>query len=328
MVSFNITNFQVLLISPKFFGYEYEIKKGLEQLGATVEWIQDRPYDSAFFLTILRLFPKVMLHFVAKHQIRKLQKLKGKVDIVFAVNPVTLTPVVMENIKILYPKARYILYLWDSINNRLHMKMILSFFQEKWCFDPETSKEYEMELRPLFYINVFKSSVRLKMKYNICFVGTAHSDRYDVLIKVLNNNQKIYDNIVVLYLKAKWLFWFYKIFKPAMWEATIEEFSFKPIASREVARYFHQSRVILDIEHPKQTGLTIRTLESIGSRTKLITTNRDVVNYDFYSKNNIAIIDRFNPVIDINFFKQEYEPLPESIYHKYSISGWLEEILI
>ena len=39
---------------------------------------------------------------------------------------------------------------------------------------------------------------------------------------------------------------------------------------------------VLDIEHPKQVGLTMRTFEVLASGRKLITTNRSIINHEFY----------------------------------------------
>jgi hypothetical protein len=87
-----------------------------------------------------------------------------------------------------------------------------------------------------------------------------------------------------------------------------------------------RSRVILDIQHPAQEGLTMRTIEMIGAGKKLLTTNREVISYDFYDSHNMQYIDRNNPVIDKSFFKTDYRTIDSRIYDKYSIRGWLREV--
>ena len=83
----------------------------------------------------------------------------------------------------------------------------------------------------------------------------------------------------------------------------------------------------MDVENAGQHGLTMRSIEMVGLQKKLITTNRDIVNYDFYHPDNILILDRENPVADRNFFEKPYKVLEEEIYRKYSLSSWLTEIL-
>ena len=50
---------------------------------------------------------------------------------------------------------------------------------------------------------------------------------------------------------------------------------------------FSDSRCILDAPQAGQVGLTIRTIECLGAKRKLVTTNSDIKNYDFYNENNI-----------------------------------------
>jgi hypothetical protein len=66
----------------------------------------------------------------------------------------------------------------------------------------------------------------------------------------------------------------------------------------------------------------------LGKEIKLITTNAKIKEYDFYNSANILIIDRTNPVIDENFINAPYQSLPDELYYKYSIDGWLEDIFL
>jgi hypothetical protein len=59
---------------------------------------------------------------------------------------------------------------------------------------------------------------------------------------------------------------------------------------------------------------------------KLITTNPDIINYDFYNPNNIQVIDGENIRFDAKFFNVPYEPIPEMIYNKYTLSDWVDVV--
>ena len=63
--------------------------------------------------------------------------------------------------------------------------------------------------------------------------------------------------------------------------------SFKSLSSNEIVSYYDRSNIVLDISHPGQSGLTMRTFETIGAGKKLITTNADIKNYPFYNPENI-----------------------------------------
>jgi hypothetical protein len=92
-------------------------------------------------------------------------------------------------------------------------------------------------------------------------------------------------------------------------------------------KIYADSRCVIDIENKGQHGLTMRTIELLGLKRKLITTNKDIVNYDFYNENNILIIDRKNPVIDESFFEKPYVMLSDEMYEKYSLKSWIMEVL-
>lgn len=67
----------------------------------------------------------------------------------------------------------------------------------------------------------------------------------------------------------------------------------------------------------------MRTIETLGSKKKLITTNTEIENYDFYIPNNICIINRDNPEISESLLRSVYEDLDGELYFKYSLSGWI-----
>lgn len=70
----------------------------------------------------------------------------------------------------------------------------------------------------------------------------------------------------------------------------------------------------------------MRTIEMLGGKKKLLTTNIEIMKYDFYNTDNILLLDRNNPKINVDFFGKEYKNLTDDIYKKYSINQWLKTI--
>ena len=95
---------------------------------------------------------------------------------------------------------------------------------------------------------------------------------------------------------------------------------------REVFDTILNSRILIDIHHPGQEGLTMRAIESLGAKRKLLTTNDKIKNYDFYNTKNIHIFDINSIDIDNIFFNSGYEEISNNIYKKYSIDSWLSVI--
>ena len=87
-----------------------------------------------------------------------------------------------------------------------------------------------------------------------------------------------------------------------------------------------ESRIIIDVQMAKQNGLTIRTFEALGFNKKLVTTNKNILEYDFYDPQNIYVYDgKFD--FDNVFFTKPYKPLPKELKEKYSLSSFLDTLL-
>ena len=106
----------------------------------------------------------------------------------------------------------------------------------------------------------------------------------------------------------------------------VKNISFKPKSSKELSEIVSESKVILDVNDIKQQGLTIRTLETLLAGKKIITTNADIINYDFYNPENVCVIDREHIQIPKNFFEKKYVPIEYKILKKYTAEGWVRDV--
>jgi hypothetical protein len=70
----------------------------------------------------------------------------------------------------------------------------------------------------------------------------------------------------------------------------------------------------------------MRTIEALGSRRKMVTTNATLRDYDFYNPINIRIIDRKMPSLDQEFLRTPYQAVPEEIRRKYSLANWVRDV--
>jgi hypothetical protein len=319
-------NKKILLISPNFFNYEIEIEGELKSQGAYVKRLPDRPFASPLIKALTRYARFLMLPlFDFFYQ----QAIKSDIiyDIVFVIQGEGLSINTLKNIRKRNPRALMVLYMWDSFKNKKSLITHIDCFDKVFTFDPDDAKKFKLNFKPLFFV---RQSIMLSQKniYDISFVGTMHSDRFfiaNTLQKTLKPNKKFF---FYFYLQAPWMFWFHKFFNSKFAFAQRESFSTKSMKRSDVTKLFRKSFSILDIEHPNQKGLTMRTFECLGLKRKLITTNINIKNYDFYSSNNIYILDRKNiKPIPETFFKKPYRPLKKGLYEKYSLRAWLGDIL-
>lgn len=223
-----------------------------------------------------------------------------------------------------HSEARKILYLWDDVARLQNFSEIYKYFDHIYSFDPNDCKEYGFEFLPLFYCRPYDYQGELK-EYDISVSGFLHSDRLDIIQAVLTQFP---------YEQYKWN----ALIKTTRAHVIMEKIhrrlpirtpfyiSYKLNSMKENANILKASKTVIDIPHPSQKGLSIRTFEALAAHTKIITTNKEVVNYDFYNPDNILLIDRKNPVVDPDFIVSPYRDVDPDIINKYSLDVWVRKI--
>lgn len=323
----DLKNKKIVIFTPGFFNYDNEICNELVNRGADVFHYNERGNPNNMQKFLIR-----KIYFLEKSRIKKyyekvIEEINNrKIDFFLFVNPEAVNYQIIIEMKKAFPKASFILYMWDSIKNKRRTIKILPLFHKCFSFDEKDTFNCNLlTFRPLFFIKQFDNSfINDTNDYDFTFIGTVHSDRYRVLrkIKERKESKKIF---YYCYFQSKLLYIYNRIFNPIFYGSKISDFKFDCVDNNDLLRVLKSSRVIIDIHHPNQSGLTMRTIESVGLRKKLITTNACVKKYDFFNK-NILVIDRENPIIPDSFLDQSYELLNNKIYYKYSISGWVDDI--
>ncbi len=320
---------KVLFICPRFFGYEQEIELELIRLGAQVDFYDERPFTSSIAKIFNRLNFKSVLHkqIHGYYSYILQQATKVNYDYLFVVAPETITADFLINFKSKNHKVKTILYLWDSIKNKKNALVLVEHFDKVVTFDKNDSIiNRKITFLPLFYIEAYGKycNPRHEISYDLAFIGTAHSGRYNLVSKIIKDiAAENMHNFIFFFSPSKLLFVLKKILTNELNGISIKDISFRPMASKDVINILGDAHVVIDIEHPNQNGLTMRTIEMLGMQKKIITTNKNVIEYDFYDPINILIIDRKDPSIDVSFLRSEYQPVDTKIREKYSLSSWL-----
>jgi hypothetical protein len=321
---------KILFFSANFFGYQEEISAKLRFLGAEVDPFDERPKNSFLYKALIRLDKRLLKKRLDEYYENIISQCENKeYDFVFFLKAEAITQSKLRKLRKTQPNAIFILYMWDSIDNCPSVQNLFDLFDKIYSFDFTDVKAHSKLLfRPLFYLDDYsKLKNPDRNKHEISFIGTGHSDRYLIVSKIrrfcIENN---FSHYFFVYLQDPKIYYARKLFSRSFKFAKKSDFSFIPLKKNDILKIIEESNCVLDIERPIQRGLTMRTIEVLGARKKLITTNKDIVNYDFFNKNNILVIDRDQPVIDIHFIRGEYQDLPDDIYQKYSIGNWLIEV--
>lgn len=85
-----------------------------------------------------------------------------------------------------------------------------------------------------------------------------------------------------------------------------------------------KTRCIIEIVQQGQTGITLRPLEALACRKKLLTTNKSIKQFDFYSSNNIFIVGEDDYSRLEEFMTTPISQIDETVLDKYNIQNWVK----
>lgn len=327
----NLKGEKILFFCQYFFGYEEKIAEKYRELGAEVELYDEMSVKKTIERAFLKVLPGIFTRKTEKYYADILREVKNReYNYILFIDCEMPTERILKAFRKVFPKTKFCLHLWDSIKNLKGVEKKLCYFDYITSFDRSDVKNYsQIKFRPLFFCDEFRAGFQAPFyDYDLCFIGTIHSDRYKV-IKALFDQAKQYGLKIYCYpyLQSRFIFYYYKMTKREFRGTRIDDFEFEKKSSADIADIVSRSKVVADVQHPGQTGLTMRTLEMVGMKKKLITTNQDIVNYDFYSSNNIMVINRNNVKCQKEFFKTEYKEISKKTYEYYSIARWCMDVL-
>jgi hypothetical protein len=202
----------------------------------------------------------------------------------------------------------------DSITRCPKIKKVLSSFDEVYSFEKDDCNKFNLKFITN-WIYPIQNRENKKEKYQV-FNISSRDKRLPVISKIGSILKKLNITYRLIIFDKK-----NKIKDPNI------EYTAIQIPLAEVNDYIHNAQVLLDINRIGQKGLTFRVFESLELEKKLITTNADIKNYDFYNPNNILIIDEKKPNIPLEFFSNEYRKIPEDILKNYTLEAWINQII-
>ncbi|AOC93289.1 hypothetical protein BB050_00133 [Flavobacterium anhuiense] len=312
---------KITIISHDNWGYNQNIVKALQKRGHIVNHIDFNTFKYKypnFSYRIYNFFLKVFFKKNIKH-IHFGTEINNRLEAFGQIQDIILTIKgdFIDSKKILdfkkYTK-KSIAFFNDNIKRCPKIVSTISNFDEVYTFEKEDALKYNLKFITNFIYNESKLNTEGVFKYDV-FNISSRDNRFRTICKIAKE------------LKAKEISFKFIIHdkKNKLKDPNIE-FIPESIQVDLVNKLVNDSKLLLDIHRKEQNGLSFRVFESLGLQKKLITTNHNIVQYDFYNPKNILIIDEKNINFDIDFFRSSYEPIPDDIYKKYTIENWVETV--
>ncbi len=341
----------ILIIMPKFYAYQVKMRDDLVARGANPHFYDEEPEKTKFLIlkNIEHIFKKkdVFEKFNRKLVDKIIAEMPaGGYDYLLVIRGNVLTEKTIHDIKLhcLKAGAKSIYYSWDSFANMRHHGELGRSFDWRGTFDSIDAANSDMgyELLPLFYSDEFdgdKIDNPPEYKYDYVSVSAYFPFRYryfEAFAKA-NPDKKL---CLKIYLDPK-VYRGKKLKSPGLVRNLDTDIvSFEPFAPDTIRDMCRNSKAVLDLAHEKQQGLTMRTMETLGIRRKLVTNNVYLKDYEFYNENNAVILEDLAAKADEAEKTGDYSAfvLPgndwldapyaanETIRKKYSIHAWIDNL--
>lgn len=311
---------KIIIISWDNLGYISLIEKEIIAQGHEVNHIKMNELQyiyPSFGHKILNAFTKTLFDYNLKREIlakrinKKLLELPNY-DLILVVSADWLPVKFISSLK--RKTSKLIGWFYDAAANYPRIPNMISSFDKAYTFEKADADKFNIEFLPNF--NPYNTPLsKNEFKHYIFHISSERKNRENLLTQIakqLNEYAIPYDIRLISNNKTdnQWI-----------------QISNRKIPLSMVYQMLQKATIQIDIQRERQKGLSFRVFESIGLGQKLITTNEDIKNYDFYDPNNILIINPENIQIPREFLETDYKPLSKEVYEKYTLRNWVKKIL-
>tara|TARA_B110000046_G_scaffold31558_1_gene33584 strand:- start:1404 stop:2351 length:948 start_codon:yes stop_codon:yes gene_type:complete len=308
---------KIVIVGPPSFGYLTKINEALTSFSdveSTIILIDKSSFKYKNLLhRLLNSFSKVFLNKNLKKEylntflIDSIKKL-GQQDVIFMIRPDLLSP---KTLNFLKTQTQSLTAFYYDSTRRFPKKIdIINYFDTVYSYDKLDVETYNLE-----FLTNYIFDERENVNFEQLFFNISTFDyRYQSMEGLANYiDEKKWSKEILIYgsngLKSDSL-------------TLIHE----QIPVDVVADKINRSKIIIEIQRKEQIGLSFRVFEALGQRKKLITTNTDIVNYDFYHPQNILVIDEAAINIPEDFVNSPYIPVSDKILDKYRLRNWTKKL--
>lgn len=312
---------RLLLIAPPYMGLHLPIVAELQRQGHEVTFVEDQmfeydwkyPYRSVYDRMLRRLNCSLRSPFRQywKKKFEEMEELHRPYDGLIVVNGCSLCDYFFKKVKESSPDMKKTLYLWDN-SSFFDYYFYRKRFDKVMTYDLDDSEKYHVGLLPFYWID---SNCTSPIKYQVSMIGSNHDDRLSIARRVA---QQLKDANISYYIKVL--------------DASLPEDDIvihKPIAVESVQEIIAESACVLDTDRESQTGTTPRLIWALANGKKVITTNRNITRMPFYSSQQIQILNRTNPDVDLRFLQYDNSaPIRSSYIEDLRIDKWVGKLLL
>lgn len=311
---------KITVLSLDLYGFNEFIAKELQKKEIDVTYI-----NSAEFKYNYKNFTERSKNFLSKTFLkRNLKKLKqtefvlNKIsndiqDVTLVIDPAHFNHTILKEIR--KKSKKLIAYNYDSMVQLPLPSDKIAYFDEIYSFDKNDCEKYQFKFITNF-IYIPKENIQPRFDLKVFTIQSKSQDRMHTINKIANELDRLSIKNYEFHIYGK----------PSNNANKNIIFFNERISFDFFKNKMKNAEILLDLVREGQNGLSFRIFEAMALQKKLITTNKNITQYDFYNPNNILVIDTDNISIPASFLNSKYEPLNEQIYQKYTLENWIQTV--
>jgi hypothetical protein len=224
-----------------------------------------------------------------------------------------LSPPIVAYIRKNSPTIRIIVWYWNPVLKCVLPHRYAGNDCEIWSFDEADCTKYSMHHNNQYYFKKLKGFNNSE-RYDLVFVGSDKGRAEDIF--------SLSQRFATLGLKC-----YFHVVPSAPSKKAKPTFQAR-ISYRNILDLISQSKAILDYVSQGQHGLTLRPLEALFFKKKLITNDKSIISRDFYNKKNVFVLGCDNLSYLQEFINSPYIETEEYLVEKYSFEQWIKRFNI
>lgn len=216
-----------------------------------------------------------------------------------------------------YPDKRIVLWYWNPVSKPNILRLIPRAV-EIWSYSRKDCRRYGLLYNTPFYFDsaakmaeeaYYRESINIKRNTapQVLFAGREKGRIKKILElgRLMEQNGAVCD---------------FHFMQNGSWgkKRNLE----KHVPYRKILSYVQKSDVLLDYYTDESAGLSLRAMESLFWRKKLVTNNSTIKEYDFYNAHNVYLLGNENRTLK-EFFEEPLQEIPSTIRDQYLLSNWL-----
>lgn len=241
---------------------------------------------------------------------KEIKKIRKKTILVFDAG---ITIDFMKWLHEIHPDKRIIFWYWNRVQTAA-IKPVQLQNVEIWSYSLEDCKKYGLRYNTTFYLNNWES-IKAPIEQDILFVGI-DKGRAELLWGLEKEWIQLGISTKFYIVKDSW--------HQLKWHRKYK----KEIPYSHIIKLINSSKAILDFYVDVTAGFSLRTMESLFFEKKLITNNKNIIEWEFYCPENVFVLGKDSSDCLIEFLHRPIKHFKKNEIDYYDIEQWMDRFFV